>query len=45
LGEQCAAEIEFAADVSVETVLKVLRDDFAEDELLAEVFRGYADAG
>ena len=37
LGQECAAEIELAADVSVQAVFEVLRDDLSEDELLAEV--------
>jgi hypothetical protein len=30
VGEECSAEIELAADVSVEAVLQMLRDDFAQ---------------
>ena len=37
LCQECSAEIEFAADVSVQAILEVLRDDFAEHELLGEI--------
>ncbi len=35
--EERAAEVEFAADVSVQAVFEMLGDDLPEDELLAEV--------
>src|SRR5579863_10099647 len=45
LGQKRAAQIELAADVPVETIFEVLRDDLSEDELLAEVLGSHADAG
>ena len=44
LREKRAAEIELAAHVSVQSILEVLRDDFAEYELFGEILRAYADA-
>ena len=45
LGQECAAEIELAANVSVEAIFEMLGDDFTEDELFAEVLGSHAYAG
>ena len=44
LGQERAAEIELAADMSVQAILEMLGHDFSEDQLLGEILRGYADA-